>query len=92
MPMQLFYFHGLFILEKQLEPLKTLFYSVCKIHICLRSSIIRLCPLKDRKVKVWEFKRYWRENSLLHSSVPSPSIAAARKYCPFYGHNQMSAL
>jgi hypothetical protein len=26
------------------------------------------------------------------SSAPSPSIAAARKYCPFYGRNQTLAL
>jgi hypothetical protein len=39
----------------------------------------------DKKVKIWEFIIDWREHSLLRKSVPSPTIAAARKYCPFYG-------
>jgi hypothetical protein len=40
-------------------------------------------------VKVWEFRRGWRENSLFCTLGPSPSIAAARKYWPFYDHNQI---
>jgi hypothetical protein len=42
-------------------------------------------------VKVWELRKDWRENSLFRTSVPGPSIAAARKYCPAYGCNQTLA-
>jgi hypothetical protein len=39
-------------------------------------------------MKVWKFRRDWRENFLLPSSAPSLSIAASRKYCSFYGLKQ----
>jgi hypothetical protein len=39
-------------------------------------------------VKVWEFRR---ENSLLHTSLSSPSIAAESEHCPFHGRNQTHA-
>jgi hypothetical protein len=36
-------------------------------------------------------ERLYREYTLFPNSVPSPVIAAAREYCPFYGCNQTLA-
>jgi hypothetical protein len=49
----------------------------------LYSSDIWVFWLKDRKVKAWQSKEGYRENSLFPSSVPSPSIASETEYCPF---------
>jgi hypothetical protein len=34
-------------------------------------------------MKAWQFKEGYRENSLFPTSMPNPSIAAAREYFPF---------
>jgi hypothetical protein len=75
------------IVLKHLEPLKALFYySLFKIRVF--ATLFSYFTLLTRRIEKW---KYGKENSLFSKLVPNPSIAAARKYCPFFGRKQTLA-